>query len=87
MSKHSIELTPLAAKQIQKLSREIQVRIGRAIDKLSNSPFPSGFKKLAGQGDLYRIRVGDYRIVYQFKAGKLVILIVRVGHRKDIYDF
>lgn len=87
MSKNSVEFTPVAAKQLRKHTHEIQVRIAKAIDKLANNPFPSGFKKLSGQKDLYRIRVGDYRIVYQFNAGKLVILIVRVGHRKDIYDF
>lgn len=87
MSKYNIEFTPVAAKQLKKLSHEMQVRIAKAIDKLSKNPFPSGFKKLTGQKDLYRIRVGDYRIVYQFNAGKLIILIVRVGHRKDIYNF
>ena len=87
MSKNSIEFTPVAARQLRKLSHEIQTRIAKAVDKLSVNPFPSGFKKLSGQKDLYRIRVGDYRVVYQFNAGKLVILIVRLGHRKDIYNF
>ena len=87
MSKNLIEFTPTAEKQLRKLSNEVQIRIAKVIDKLSNNPFPSGFKKLSGQKDLYRIRIGDYRIVYQFNAGKLVIIIVRVGHRKDTYNF
>jgi mRNA interferase RelE/StbE len=85
MSKSSVELTPVAAKQLRKMAHEVQVRISKAIDKLSINPFPAGFKKLSGQKDLYRIRTGDYRIVYQFNSGKLIILIVRIGHRKDIY--
>lgn len=87
MSKHLIEFTPLAARQLRKLHHDVQIRIAKTIDKLSNNPFPPGFKKLSGQKDLYRLRVGDYRVVYQFSAGKLTILIVGVGHRKDIYDF
>lgn len=87
MSKYLIEFTPLATRQLRKLHHDAQIRIAKAVDKLSNNPFPSGFKKLSGQKDLYRMRVGDYRVIYQFSAGKLTILIVKVGHRKDIYDF
>ena len=87
MSKYFIEFTPAAARQLRKLSRDVQTRIARIIESLGDNPFPSGFKKLVGYKDLYRIRSGDYRVVYQYTAGKLLILIVRLGHRKEIYDF
>ena len=87
MPKYSINFAPAAAKQLRKLSHDAQVRIGDTIDKLANNPFPQGYKKLVVQKDLYRVRVGNYRIVYQVSSGKLLILIVRIGHRKDVYDF
>lgn len=87
MPKYSINFAPAAAKQLRKFSHNAQVRIGDTIDKLANNPFPQGYKKLVGQKDLYRVRVGDYRIVYKVYSGKLLILIVRIGHRKDAYDF
>ena len=86
MPPYDIQWTPAAVRQFRKLERNFQLRIAKAVDKLVNNPFPSGVKKLLGENSLYRIRVGDYRIIYQFNSGKLVILIVRLGHRKEISD-
>ena len=85
MSKFQIELSPGAARDLRKLDSAIQIKLGKAIDKLTKNPFPTGFRKLTGEKDLYRYRVGDYRIIYQFIAGKVIILVLRIGHRKDIY--
>ena len=60
-------------------------RLRNAIDILSENARPPGFVKLAGEPDLYRIRVGDYRIVYQLTNQALTVLVVSIGHRKDIY--
>lgn len=87
MAKYNIEFAPAAARQLRKLPPEAQLRIAAVVDKLGNNPLPSGVKKLSSQDALYRVRVGDYRVVYQFHSGKLRVLVVRVGHRKDIYDF
>jgi len=87
MPKYNVEFAPAAVRQLRKLPSDVQSRIAHVIDKLSNNPLPSGVKKLSGQDALYRVRVGDYRVVYQFLSGRLLVLIVRVGHRKDIYDF
>ncbi|RIL09768.1 MAG: plasmid stabilization protein [Proteobacteria bacterium] len=87
MPKYNVQFAPAAARQLRKLTPDVQSRIASVIDKLSNNPLPSGVRKLSGPEGFYRVRVGDYRIVYQFFSGKLLILVVRVGHRKDIYDY
>lgn len=60
-------------------------RLRRAIDQLSENPRPAGGVKLAGGPDLFRVRVGDYRIIYQVKDETLTVLVVSIGHRRDIY--
>ena len=55
------------------------------MDALAANPRPRGVKKLTGLDDLYRIRVADYRIVYQIQDDRLIVLVVRIGHRKDVY--
>ena len=73
-----------AAKILKKLDPGIQTRISAAIDALATDPRPSGAKKLKGS-EFYRIRVGDYRIVYEIRNRQLVVLVIRIGHRKEIY--
>ncbi len=86
---YSIELTPATEKTLLKLAkkdRALMFRIDRALLSLSDSPTPPNSKHLVGEdASLYRLRVGDYRIIYQVDGGKLVILVVHVGHRKDVY--
>ncbi len=82
---YRIEFAPRADRQFRALERSLQVRLGRRIDSLAENPHPQGIKKLAGEEDLYRLRVGDYRIIYQIREKSLVILVVRVGHRSAIY--
>jgi len=60
-------------------------RIRVAIDALASDPFPHGHRKLVGSEAKYRIRVGDYRVVYNVENQELVSFIIRIGHRKDIY--
>ncbi len=55
------------------------------MDALAANPRPKGVKKLTGLDNLYRIRAGDYRIVYQIRDDRLIVLVVRIGHRKDVY--
>jgi mRNA interferase RelE/StbE len=70
---------------LAKLPRDVQLRIEAKIGALTNNPRPSGCVKLAGHANLYRIRVGDYRIVYQIEDDRLIIIIVTVAHRHDVY--
>jgi mRNA interferase RelE/StbE len=55
------------------------------IDALAKNPRPSGMKKLEGEDNLYRIGVGDYHIIYQIEDDKLIVLVVKIGDRKEIY--
>ena len=60
-------------------------RLRTALDDLQENARPSGCVKLAGEPDLYRIRVGDYRIVYQVKDAEVKVLVLSIGHRREIY--
>jgi len=82
---YQIEIKHSARKEIEYLPKRDQRRIIAVIEKLSGNPRPEGVRKLTGAEDLYRIRVGDYRIVYQICDKKLVVWVIRIGHRKDIY--
>ena len=82
---YRIEFAPKAERDFKALDKSIRSRLARRIDFLAENPFPQGIRKLAGEDDLYRLRVGDYRIIYQVQGKRLVVLIVGIGHRGDIY--
>ena len=83
--RYTVEFAPRAARDFRSLERATQQRLRGKIDRLEEDPRPRGCEKLTGADDLYRIRVGDYRIVYQVRDRVLVILVVRIGHRRDVY--
>ena len=83
--RYEIRLAASAATFLRKLPLAIRERIGRAIDGLADNPFPSGMRKLKGEEHTYRIRVGDYRVIYDVVHEAVVVLILRIGHRKDVY--
>jgi mRNA interferase RelE/StbE len=82
-----IELTKSAAKEYKKLPKTIQEKVKELMILLSQNPRTEflQIKKLKGPDDLFRIRVNDYRIVYEVYDQKLIILIIKFGHRKDVY--
>jgi mRNA interferase RelE/StbE len=82
---YRIEFVSQAAKQFRTLPSQVQERLKAKIDTLSTNPRPYGVTKLAGEDDLYRIRGGDYRIIYTIQDEHLLILVVKVGHRRDVY--
>ena len=82
---YEIELKREPEKFIRKQSRKIQIQIISALRKLQKDPRPRKAKKLSGLDELYRIRVVDYRIVYTIRNKKLIILVLRIAHRKDVY--
>jgi mRNA interferase RelE/StbE len=82
---HTIQFKPLALRQLEKLPRDIQKRLAPRIEALQDDPFPAGCKKMAGLTDTWRTRAGDYRVVYQVHHGILLVLVLSVGHRKDVY--
>lgn len=82
---YSVEITRAAAKQFRSLSVKDRDRLLEVVDDLAYVPRPAGAKILKGSGSLYRIRVGNYRIIYQIEESVRVVLVVTVGHRKDVY--
>ena len=82
---YRIELRPAARRSLAALPREAQARIASAIDSLATEPRPPGVTKLRGPEGFYRVRVGDYRIVYAIDDDALFVLVVRVGHRREVY--
>jgi len=82
---YKIELTRSAAKEIDKIkTKKDRQRIVARIAALAEEPRPPGCKKLTGQ-DAYRIRQGSYRIVYIIEDKRLLVTVVKVGHRRDVY--
>jgi len=85
VTRYSVEIARQAIKSIAKLPRQEQQRIRAAIDLLADEPRPPGCVALSGEDSAYRVRVGDHRIVYEVFDKRLVIQVVRVGHRRDVY--
>ena len=83
--KYTVELKKSAVKTLHKLHQPIQKRIVDKLSEIENSLPPSAETKLKGNNPFHRIRVGDYRIIYEIQNDILVILVIKVGHRKDIY--
>lgn len=81
---YTIRFKNSAAKELRSLDINLQVRIGEEIDRLSLEPRPEGVVKLKGS-DFYRIRIGDYRVVYIIDDDERIVRIVRVRHRRDAY--
>ncbi len=79
------EITPAAARDLASLPRDAQRRVDASILALAGNPYPPGAKKLTGSKGLYRVRVGDYRVVYSVEHARLIVLVVRIGHRLEIY--
>jgi mRNA interferase RelE/StbE len=86
VASYRVLIKPSAAKEIEAVGqKEDRERIVTRIRSLARDPRPFGSEKLSGRGDLYRIRVGRYRVVYSVGDAQLVVLIVRVRHRKSVY--
>jgi len=82
---YQVLILPRAQRKIESLPLRTRKRIGNAIDALAENPRQQGIKKLKGAEDLYRLRVGDYRIIYSIEDGDLIVIVVNTGHRKNIY--
>jgi mRNA interferase RelE/StbE len=82
---YEVRLKPSAERALRRLPAQLRSRIGGRLDALAGNPRPSGCEKLSGVDDLYRVRVGDYCVVYQVADEVLVVLVVTIGHRGDVY--
>jgi mRNA interferase RelE/StbE len=83
---YTVQLKPAAARDLKRIKDETVLRrLSRAIDSLATNPRPSHAEALQGDSSILRIRVGDYRVLYTIEDAVLVVLVVRVGHRRDVY--
>jgi mRNA interferase RelE/StbE len=80
-----VEFLPSAARALGKLPPAARRRIARRIDQLAADPRGGGTLKLRGTDDIWRTRVGDHRLLYRIEDERLVVLVVKVGHRRDVY--
>jgi mRNA interferase RelE/StbE len=85
MTNYSVTFSSRVEKTLLALPKEVQVRIIEQLHVLSQNPFPAGSKKLKGR-DGYRVRVGNYRIIYEVDTKGRLIVVVVVGHRKNVYQ-
>ncbi|MDQ1030069.1 mRNA interferase RelE/StbE [Streptomyces umbrinus] len=85
--KYAFRFTATAQRQLRTIDRTSAMRILTALTRLGDDPYreDADVKKLAGQEGLYRLRVGDFRIAYQIDNGQLIILVVKMGNRRDVY--
>jgi len=86
VASYQVKIKRSAEKELAALPVNIILRIKDAVFFLAENPFPKGHKKLKGFHNLYRIRVGDYRIIYTIHQNILIIEILKIGNRKDIYN-
>jgi mRNA interferase RelE/StbE len=83
---YKVSLTPAPAKFLERLRDEaLKCRLVKAMRALEINPRPPGGLKMQGENELYRVRVGDFRIVYQIQDAILLVLVVQIGNRRDIY--
>lgn len=86
MADYRVRIKRSAAKEIEAIGqRRDRQRVVKRIAALADDPRPSGCEKLAGRSDLYRVRVGKYRVLYAIDDAVRVVLVVKVGHRRDVH--
>jgi mRNA interferase RelE/StbE len=82
---YSILLAPPAERQFKAFPQAVQKRLVKRLKGLQANPRPQGVKKLAGEDDLYRVREGSYRIMYKIRDKELIVLVLKIGDRKEVY--
>jgi mRNA interferase RelE/StbE len=85
MARYRVEISKTAEKQLRRLSSPDRGRVVHALVGLGNDPHPPGSRKLSGYTDVFRIRVGVCRILYSVDGRRLIVIILKIGHRKDGY--
>jgi mRNA interferase RelE/StbE len=86
MDKYEIVFHRKTEKELRKITTQDRNKIFAKIQELSNNPYLFGHLKLSENDDLYRVRQGNYRVIYSIEDNQLQIYIIKIGHRKDIYD-
>ena len=83
---YRIEVAPTAVRQLRKLDPTARRRVQAAVELLADEPRPSGAKKLVGGDGEWRVRTGDLRIIYEIHDEVLLVLVIAVGHRREVYQ-
>lgn len=86
MSNYSVEVKPPARKELEALPDEVLARVLQKMDSLRNAPRPAGCRRLKGYKDQWRVRVGDWRVVYIIDDAAKLISITRIAHRREVYE-
>ncbi len=84
MASYSLQIKPSAAKELEALPKKDRQRVVARIQGLATDPRPPGCEKLSGH-DRYRVRQGDYRILYTVNDVALLVVVVKIGHRREVY--
>ena len=82
---YEVRLAPAAVRQLRKLDPPGRRRVQAAIDLLAEEPRPPGARQLVGGAGEWRVRTGDFRIIYDIRDGELLVLVIKVGHQRDVY--
>ncbi len=83
---YQVRLAPAAVRQLRKLDPPGRRRVQAAIDLLAEEPRPPGARQLVGGAGEWRVRTGDFRIIYDIRDEELLVLVIKVGHRRDVYE-
>jgi mRNA interferase RelE/StbE len=83
---YEVALTPAAARQLRKFDPRVRRRVQAAIELLATEPRPPAATRLVGGSGEWRVRTGDYRIVYEIEDERLLVLVLSVGHRRELYQ-
>ena len=86
MNSYAVELKPSARKELESLPDTVLTRVIRKIESLARDPRPGGCKKLKGYNDLWRVRIGDWRVVYIINDATRLVSVTRIAHRSKVYD-
>ncbi len=86
MNSYAVELKPSARKELESLPDSVLARVFRKLESLADDPRPPGCKKLKGYKDHWRVRIGDWRVVYIIDDAERLLSVTRIAHRREVYD-
>ncbi len=86
MHSYAVQIKPSARKELESLSDPLLARVVAKLESLSHEPRPTGCKKLKGYKDQWRIRIGDWRVVYLIDDAARLVSVTRIAHRREVYD-
>jgi mRNA interferase RelE/StbE len=86
VARYAIQIKPSARRELENLSDRLIARLMPKIERLADDPRPSGCRKLRGYKDLWRFRVGDYRVVYIIEDDNKIVTVTRIAHRREAYE-